>query len=376
MYFNDLKLCFVILYSVRLYEFLYSVLNYLFLRWDYAPISGVNMSNLNDQQSDAFVVCALYKFVTLENYEDLRQPLHDCMVEADVKGTLLLAAEGINGTIAGTREGIDMVLNWLRQDERLAELGYKESFDSSNPFMRTKVKLKKEIVTMGVEGIDPKKVVGTYVKPKDWNALISDPDVVLVDTRNDYEVAIGTFENALDPETKTFREFPEYVSKELDPETNKKVAMFCTGGIRCEKSTAYLKEQGFDEVYHLEGGILKYLEEVPEAESMWKGDCFVFDGRVSVKHGLEVGDYDQCHACRMPITEQEKQLESYEKGVSCLHCIDKMTDEQKRRFKEREHQMELAKARGEAHLGGEVQDAVKAHREAKAAYRAAQKDRS
>lgn len=334
------------------------------------------MSKQNDQQPSAFVVCALYKFVTLDNYEALREPLHECMVDAEVRGTLLLAAEGINGTIAGTREGIDSVLNWLRQDERLAELGYKESFDTRNPFMRTKVKLKKEIVTMGVEGIDPKKVVGTYVKPKDWNALISDPEVVLVDTRNDYEVAIGTFENALDPETKTFREFPEYVANELDPEKNKKVAMFCTGGIRCEKSTAYLKEQGFDEVYHLEGGILKYLEEVPETESMWKGDCFVFDGRVSVKHGLEVGDYDQCHACRMPITQEEKQLESYEKGVSCLHCVDSMTDAQKRRFKEREHQVQLAKARGEAHLGSDVQAAVEAHREAKAAYRAAQKDRS
>ncbi|MGI1670871.1 MAG: rhodanese-related sulfurtransferase [Neptuniibacter sp.] len=334
------------------------------------------MSNQNDQQGNHFVVCALYKFVTLENYQDLREPLHQCMVDADVKGTLLLAAEGINGTIAGTRSGIDRVLAWLNQDERLAGFGHKESFDTSNPFMRTKVKLKKEIVTMGVEGIDPKKVVGTYVKPQEWNALISDPDVVLVDTRNDYEVAIGTFENALDPETKTFREFPEYVEKELDPEKNKKVAMFCTGGIRCEKSTAYLKEQGFDEVYHLEGGILKYLEEVPEEESMWKGDCFVFDGRVSVKHGLEVGDYDQCHACRMPITDEEKQLDSYEKGVSCLHCIDTMTVEQKQRFKERERQVQLAKARGEAHLGGEVHDAVKHHREEKAAYREAQKKRS
>lgn len=334
------------------------------------------MSDQNNQTHGSIVVCALYKFITLENYQELREPLTQCMLQAEVKGTLLLAAEGINGTIAGTREGIDSVLAWLNQDERLAGFGYKESFDTSNPFMRTKVKLKKEIVTMGVEGIDPKKVVGTYVKPKDWNALISDPDVVLVDTRNDYEVAIGTFENALDPETKTFREFPEYVANELDPDKNKKVAMFCTGGIRCEKSTAYLKEQGFEEVYHLEGGILKYLEEVPEEESMWKGDCFVFDGRVSVKHGLEVGDYDQCHACRMPITEEEKQLPSYEQGVSCLHCIDTMSDKQKRRFKERERQVQLAKARGEAHIGGEVKDAVKNHREAKAAYREAQKERS
>ncbi|WP_415894095.1 rhodanese-related sulfurtransferase [Neptuniibacter sp. PT8_73] len=334
------------------------------------------MSDLPPNSEEQTVVCALYKFVTLENFEALREPLFECMQKVGVRGTLLLANEGINGTIAGSREGIDTVLGWLQQDDRLNPIEYKESFDTSNPFMRTKVKLKKEIVTMGVEGIDPKKVVGTYVKPKDWNALISDPDVVLVDTRNDYEVAIGTFENAIDPETKTFREFPQYVAENLDPEKNKKVAMFCTGGIRCEKSTAYLKEQGFDEVYHLEGGILKYLEEVDEEDSMWKGDCFVFDGRVSVKHGLEVGDYDQCHACRMPITEEEKQLASYEKGVSCVHCIEKMSDSQKQRFREREHQVQLAKERGESHLGSDVQDAVQAHRDAKAAYRAAQKERS
>ena len=334
------------------------------------------MSVEQPQTEAQTVVCALYKFVSLDNFESLREPLLARMTEQNVRGTLLLAQEGINGTIAGSREGIDAILNWLNQDERLNPIDFKESFDTQNPFMRTKVKLKKEIVTMGVEGIDPKKVVGTYVKPKDWNALISDPDVVLVDTRNDYEVAIGTFENAIDPETKTFREFPQYVAENLDPEKNKKVAMFCTGGIRCEKSTAYLKEQGFDEVYHLEGGILKYLEEVPEAESMWKGDCFVFDGRVSVKHGLEVGDYDQCHACRMPITEEEKQLDSYVQGVSCLHCIDKMTDKQKQRFAERERQVRLAKERGEAHLGTDVKEAVKAHREAKAAFREAQKERS
>ncbi len=215
------------------------------------------------------VVCAMYKFVTLDNYQDLQQPLADEMKRLGVRGTLLLAAEGINGTVAATREGIDGLLDYLKQDPRLADISYKESYDESNPFYRTKVKLKKEIVTMGVEGIDPKRVVGTYVKPADWNALISDPDVVLVDTRNDYEVNIGTFKGALDPKTQTFREFPQYVKENLDPAKNKKVAMFCTGGIRCEKSTAYLKEQGFDEVYHLEGGILKYLEEVPAEQSMW-----------------------------------------------------------------------------------------------------------
>ncbi|WP_067218526.1 oxygen-dependent tRNA uridine(34) hydroxylase TrhO [Marinomonas gallaica] len=311
------------------------------------------------------VVCALYKFVQLDNYEALREPLRQVLEDNGVRGTLLLASEGINGTVAGTREGIDAMLAWLAQQPGLDNIVYKESFDEDMPFYRTKVKLKKEIVTMGVEGVDPRKVVGTYVKPKDWNALISDPDVVLIDTRNDYEFQIGTFENAVNPKTDTFREFPDYVKENLDPQKNKKVAMFCTGGIRCEKSTAYLKEQGFDEVYHLEGGILKYLEEVPEEDTMWQGECFVFDNRVSVNHKLEKGEYGQCHACRMPITEEEKQDERFEQGVSCSHCFDKYTDEQRRRFIERERQVQLAKERGEAHIGAEVLDAVEKHRREK-----------
>ena len=311
------------------------------------------------------VVCALYKFVQLDNYEALREPLRLTLEENGIRGTLLLASEGINGTVAGSREGIDAMLAWLDQQPGLENIVYKESYDETMPFYRTKVKLKKEIVTMGVEGVDPRKVVGTYVKPKDWNALISDPDVVLIDTRNDYEFQIGTFENAVNPKTDTFREFPQYVKENLDPEKNKKVAMFCTGGIRCEKSTAYLKEQGFEEVYHLEGGILKYLEEVPEEETMWKGECFVFDNRVSVNHKLEKGEYDQCHACRMPITEEEKQDERFEQGVSCPHCFDKYTEEQRRRFVERERQVQLAKSRGEAHIGAEVLDAVEKHRREK-----------
>ncbi len=321
------------------------------------------------------VVCALYKFVTLENFEQLRQPLYDLMVEQGVRGTLLLAKEGINGTIAGSREGIDAVLAWLQTDPRLAGLGYKESFDDSNPFYRTKVKLKKEIVTMGVEGIDPKRVVGTYVKPQDWNALISDPDVILVDTRNDYEVQIGTFKNAVNPQTDTFREFPQYVQDNLDPQKHKKVAMFCTGGIRCEKSTAYLKEQGFDEVYHLEGGILKYLEEVPEEQTMWEGECFVFDNRVSVNHSLEKGDYDQCHACRMPITEDDKASDKYQKGVSCPHCHDRLTEQQKQRFVQREKQAQLARERGEAHIGADANAVIEKRRQLKAEQREAQKQR-
>jgi UPF0176 protein len=311
------------------------------------------------------VVCALYKFVTLEDFAALRDPLLDFMLEHEVRGTLLLANEGINGTIAGSREGIDAVLSYLRQDPRLADISWKESYTDTAPFLRTRVKLKKEIVTMGVEGIDPKQVVGTYVDPKDWNALISDPDVVLVDTRNDYEVQVGTFKNALNPNTESFREFPDYVKQELNPEKHKKVAMFCTGGIRCEKSTAYLKEQGFEEVYHLQGGILKYLEDVPAEESLWEGECFVFDERVTVNHALEKGHYDQCHACRRPITEEEMASPQYQRGVSCPHCYDKTSAEQKQRFAEREKQIQLAKARGESHIGMETQLYAEQHRQQK-----------
>ncbi|MGB0467499.1 MAG: rhodanese-related sulfurtransferase [Pontibacterium sp.] len=322
------------------------------------------------------VICAMYKFVSLPDYQEIRTPLMNVMEQHQVRGTLLLAAEGINGTVAGSREAINSLLLWLQQDPRLQDIVYKESFEQAMPFHRTKVKLKKEIVTMGVEGIDPKKVVGTYVKPADWNALISDPDVVLVDTRNDYEVQIGTFQGALNPSTQTFREFPQYVKDNLNPDKNKKVAMFCTGGIRCEKSTAYLKEQGFEEVYHLEGGILKYLEEVPEEETLWEGECFVFDSRVAVNHQLDKGQYDQCHACRYPITEADKETDAYVQGVSCPHCVNQYTDAQRERFKQRELQMNLAKARGEAHIGSDVQVTIDAHRKAKQAFRESQRQKS
>ena len=302
----------------------------------------------------AVVVCALYKFVTLDNYQELRSPLHNEMEKLDVRGTLLLANEGINGTIAGTEQGVKALLAWLKTDPRLTEIDYKLSFTDVMPFNRTKVKLKKEIVTMGVEGIDPKQVVGTYVDPLDWNALISDPEVLLIDTRNDYEYSVGTFKNAINPNTESFREFPDYIQNNLDPKQHKKVAMFCTGGIRCEKSTAYLKEQGFEAVYHLKGGILKYLEVVPEAQTLWQGECFVFDDRVTVNHKLERGQYDQCNACRLPITEADKSSPHYEQGVSCPHCYDKVSAEQKARFSEREKQVALAKQRGETHIGKEA----------------------
>ena len=317
------------------------------------------------ENTGVITICALYKFVRLEHFEALREPLLAKMTHLDVKGTLLLAAEGINGTIAGSQSSIEEVLTFLAQDTNLANISHKESYTDENPFHRTKVKLKKEIVTMGIEGIDPNQVVGTYVKPKDWNALISDPEVLLVDTRNDYEVEIGTFAGALNPDTETFREFPQYVKDNLDKNKHKKVAMFCTGGIRCEKSTAYLKEQGFEEVYHLEGGILKYLEEVPSDDTLWQGECFVFDGRVAVNHDLEQGQYDQCFACRFPLTEAEKENEHYIKGVSCHRCHDKVTDQQRSRFAERERQITLAAERGENHIGGDVQELINERRQEK-----------
>ena len=325
---------------------------------------------------NTITVCALYKFVRLENFEDLREPLLAVMEQHGVRGTLLLANEGVNGTIAGSDTGIKHVLAWLNADSRLNPIDCKYSYHEALPFNRTKVKLKKEIVTMGVEGIDPNRTVGTYVEPKDWNALISDPDVVLVDTRNDYEYEIGTFKSAVNPDTQSFREFPEYVKQHLDPQKNKKVAMFCTGGIRCEKSTAYLKEQGFDEVYHLHGGILKYLEEVPQEQSLWEGDCFVFDERVAVNHQLEKSHYDQCHACRYPITEEDKLSVKYQQGVSCPRCYENTTEEQRQRFAEREKQVQLAKARGEHHIGGEAKESIEERKRAKYALREAQRQAS
>ncbi len=325
--------------------------------------------------ADGVVVAALYRFAKFPDYESFRAPLLQLMLACKVRGTLLLAAEGINGTIAGSRAGINAVLEWLAQDERFTAIQAKESFVAENPFYRTKVKLKKEIVTMGVEDIDPTHSVGTYVEPQDWNALIQDPEILVVDTRNTYEVDIGTFETALNPGTESFREFPDYVAKNLDPTVHRKVAMFCTGGIRCEKSSAYLKQQGFENVFHLKGGILKYLEEVPEAETRWQGECFVFDNRVTVNHQLERGGYDQCHACRTPITELDKQNEYYQKAVSCHHCYDKHSKDQVKRFAERERQMQLAKQRGEVHIGSPVQSAIDKAKQKKWRFKQGQRDR-
>jgi UPF0176 protein len=298
------------------------------------------------------VIAALYKFVAFEDYQDWREPLRRRMNELGVRGTLLLAAEGINGTISGSRADVDALMEWLCTDARFREgLEYKESSAEEHPFLRAKVKLKREIVTFGVNGIDPCCTVGTYLTPREWNDVISDPETVVIDTRNDYEYEVGTFRGAINPDTSSFREFPEFVQRNLDPGRHRKVAMFCTGGIRCEKATGYLLEQGFEAVYHLKGGILQYLEEMPKEESLWEGECFVFDDRVTVNHDLEPGDHDQCHACRRPITEADQQSPLYRKGVSCPRCYGEYTDEQRRRFAERRKQILLARRRGEQHLG-------------------------
>lgn len=297
-----------------------------------------------------FVVAALYHFTRFDAPEHIKPALADLCEENGVKGTLLLAAEGINGTIAGARTGIDQVLAAIRALPGCEDLEWKESSASQMPFRKMKVRLKREIVTMGQPDVDPRARVGHYVSPQDWNDLIRDPDVAVIDTRNDYEVAIGTFEGAVDPATRSFGEFPEWWQKNKDKFAGKKVAMFCTGGIRCEKSTNYLIGQGVEDVFHLKGGILKYLEDVPAQESTWQGECFVFDGRVSVGHGLVEGPHALCHACRRPILPEDKARAEFETGVSCHHCIDETSEQDKARFRERQKQIELARARGDTHL--------------------------
>lgn len=310
-----------------------------------------------------FLTAALYKFVALPDFAELQAPLQACCQEHKVKGTLLLAEEGINGTIAGLPADVHAVLEFLRRDPRLANLEHKESFTAKMPFYRMKVRLKREIVTLGVPGVDPTKMAGQYVKPQDWNALISDPDVVLVDTRNDYEVTVGTFKGALNPRTKSFSELPAWVGQEQalreKDGVKPKVAMFCTGGIRCEKSTALLRSLGFDEVYHLEGGILKYLETVPQEQSLWQGECFVFDERVSVGHGLQPGSFEFCRACRHPISAVDQASEFFDPGVSCPHCHDQKTEVQKQAFAERQRQVALAERRNQAHIGARFEPKAK-----------------
>ncbi len=300
-------------------------------------------------------VAALYHFVSFDAPEGLRTILLTQLGPTRIKGTILVANEGINGTVAGPGDEIDTFIAFLGALPGLAALDVKFSHALTMPFHRMKVKVKREIVTMGIDGIDPSKEVGTYVPPSQWNALIEDPETILIDTRNDYEVAIGSFEGATDPKTKTFRDFPQWFADNRAHLTagkaHPKFAMFCTGGIRCEKSTAFLKAQGIDEVFHLQGGILRYLEEIPEDESVWRGECFVFDDRVSVKHGLEIGALELCRACRSPLDDDARASPHFQEGVSCPQCFEARTDEDRARYAQRQLQIELAQKRGQRHIG-------------------------
>ncbi len=295
--------------------------------------------------TQSIVVAALYKFVVLEDFSALKAPILAAMKEHGVKGTLLLAGEGINGTISGSRNGIDGFLKDLKKDSRFADIDHKESYCAESPFYRSKVKLKREIVTIGVAGVDPARRVGTYVEAGDWNTLIADPDVMLIDTRNDYEVALGSFVGAVDPKTTSFGEFPEFAASHLPADKTQKIAMFCTGGIRCEKASSYLKGMGFSNVFHLKGGILKYLEVVPAEQSKWQGECFVFDHRIAVGHGLEPSVLEMCHGCRMPLDAGDKLSPLYEAGVSCPKCFATLSEKSKASARERQKQMDLAKKR-------------------------------
>jgi UPF0176 protein len=297
------------------------------------------------------IVAALYKFVHLPDFRELRLPLLEQCRKNSIKGTFLLAEEGINGTIAGSRNEIDTVLNYLRSDARLSNIEHKESQNDHMPFYRMKVKQKKEIVTMGRPDIDPRQKSGKRASTKEWNALLVDPEVLIIDTRNQYEYEIGTFRNAISPNTSTFSDFPEYAGKKLDPDKHKKIAMFCTGGIRCEKATSYLLKQGFNEVYHLNGGILKYLEEVKPEENLWQGECFVFDGRVAVNKNLEKGTHEMCYSCRMPVSTEDRRSPEYEQGISCPRCLDTLTAEKRASLHERQYQVRLAECRQEQHIG-------------------------
>lgn len=294
------------------------------------------------------IVAALYQFTPLPHFQTLKKPLEDLCNEQDIKGSLLLAPEGINGTVAGSRTAVDALRDFL--ENHFDDLEYKESWAEKMPFHRMKVLLKKEIVTLGAPEVNPNQMVGTYVKPQDWNALISEPDVLLIDTRNEYEIKIGAFRGAVNPQTQTFTEFPAFV-KTLDKTKHRRVAMYCTGGIRCEKASSYMLSQGFDQVYHLHGGILKYIETVQPEESLWEGECFVFDGRVAVGHNLELGQASTCYGCRLPLTADEIASPFYERGVSCPHCYDQTSPEKKKAARERQKQEDLARRRGEKHIG-------------------------
>lgn len=305
-----------------------------------------------------FLTVAFYHFITLDKKNNIQEHVYNFCEANNIKGTILLADEGINGTISGKEKNIRDFLIFIKKEGLFngvfSKLEHKESWASKNPFYRMKVRLKKEIVALGVDGVSPTKNVGKYVKPEEWNNLISDPNTIIIDTRNHYEVDIGTFKNATNPNTSTFRELPSFIEENLDPKTPKKIAMFCTGGIRCEKATSLMLDKGFKDVYHLEGGILKYLETIDKDKSLWEGECFVFDQRVAVTHGLNEGKYDQCYACRHPLSPDEINSSHYIKGISCPYCYNKLTNEKKSSVIERQKQIELAKLRGEDHIGKQL----------------------
>lgn len=338
-----------------------------------------DMPNEQARDAAAFKVAALYLFVALPDFEALRAPLTEFCDARQIKGTLLLAREGINGTVAGSPAAIDELISYLKTDNifhnRLAPVDVKYSLSDKAPFRRLKVRLKTEIVTLRAPEADPTQQVGTYVDPQNWNEIISDPEMVVIDTRNDYEVAIGTFKGALDPETKSFTEFKDWVATHLDPTETRKVAMFCTGGIRCEKASSYMMAHGFEEVYHLKGGILRYLEEQPEAESLWEGGCFVFDDRVAVGHDLKPQDFLLCHACRQPLSKEDRAHPDYEIGVQCSYCVNSRSEAERARARERQKQMTLARSKGVAHLGDQAALDAEALREKKAQEKEAQRAR-
>jgi UPF0176 protein len=297
------------------------------------------------------IVAALYQFKEFQNFKEEQKNILELCKANNIKGSLLIGEEGINGTISGAREGINHIKNYLINILHFDDLEYKESLAENHPFYRMKVKLKKEIVTLGIEGVNPNKSKGQYLNPKEWNNLISQPDTVVIDTRNDYEIRIGTFKNALNPNIKKFTDFPKYVEEHKHEWKGKKVAMLCTGGIRCEKSTAHAKLIGIEDVYHLKGGILKYLEEIDENESLWEGDCYVFDHRVAVGHGLKHSNYSSCGACREPLSEADRKSPDYEVGVSCPYCVGKRTEKQIKSARDRQYQINLANKRGKTHIG-------------------------
>ncbi|MEX0330574.1 MAG: rhodanese-related sulfurtransferase [Puniceicoccaceae bacterium] len=301
-----------------------------------------------------YAVTAFYKFVDLDELPDLKAKLTGKGEELNIMGTILLAPEGINSTIAAEPQQLDAFMAFLRSLEPFGDLEEKRSEASAAPFLRFKVRLKKEIVTIGIPEVDPRREVGTYVDAGDWNTLIADPDTILIDTRNDYEVAIGKFAGAVDPMTPSFRDFPEWARTHLEKKPDQKIAMYCTGGIRCEKATSLLKHMGYDHVYHLKGGILKYLETIPEEESKWEGSCFVFDQRVGLEHGLAESPYDLCHGCRYPLTPGDREDPRFEEGVSCPHCADTLDADKKARLRERQKQVQLARSRGEVHIGSKA----------------------